>query len=281
MEKHPVFFALIKPMRNLGWIILGVFLFLSVGIYAQYKNDVKPTPTPSPSSVPSFTPSPTLSPTPTITPTPTKQPDAVIAPSGSARVQCGQGNVGTQVTFQQDVANVGLGQKAFITAQVRDTNGQETGGLVEWRLYYRGKLQIDGCNATFIAPDSIGTAYSTSADITARVVHDVTPAPTSAGEGGPINAGFVATTKVTILSGAPPTCYDPEGVSVSINSVDTTRNVQIVIDTPRVVNRVFNGRVATVRDGPGTYYIEYYVDGGLYDATTSQVGKCRLEVIRR
>ena len=269
-------------MKNLGLIILGIFILFSIGSYARYKNiDVTTTPTPIPP--PSSTPSITFSPTPTIIPAPTKQPDAVIAPSESARVQCGEGNAGTQVTFQQDVANVGLGGNAYITAKVRDKNGQESGGLIEWNLYYRGSLSVDGCNATFIAPDSIGTAYSTSADITARAVPNIshTPFPTSGGEGGPINAGFVATTKVTILSGAPPTCYDPEGVSVSINSVSTTRNVQIVIDTPRVVGRVFNGRVATVRDGPGTYYIEYYVDGDLYDYTTSQVGKCRLEVIRR
>lgn len=276
-------------MRNIAVIILSVFILLSVGFYSEYKNnDIQPTPTPTPTSIsiPSSTSSPTFNPTPTITPTPQKQPDAIIGPGESAKVPCGDGNGGSRVVFpvaQNGFAtNVGRGDQTETTISVIDNNGQPSGGLIEWRLYYWGELSIDGCNATFTAPDSIGTAYSVSATIHAKVVTQTpSQAPTTIGEGGPINAGYVASTKITILSGSSPTCHDPEGVSVSINSVDTTRNVQIVIDTPRFQGRVFNGRNATVRDGEGMYYIQYFVDGALYDETESFVRECRLEVIRR
>lgn len=259
-------------MRNIGLIILVVFIFLSVGFYAQYKNEIpKPIPTPSPIDVDK------------------KVPDVApveyieIGPGESARVHCGEGNIGTQVTFKEGsfAGNIGLGGQADITAKVSDTKGQPAGGLVEWTLFYRGTLHIEGCSATFMAPDSIGTAYSTSANISARVVPNTTPpTPSPAGEGGPRNAGQVASTKVTILSGAKATCFDPAGVAISINSVSTTRNVQIWVDTPRVAGRLYNGRNVTVRDGVGTYVIEIFVDGGLYGNTTSQVSACQLPTVK-
>ncbi|MBI2430888.1 MAG: hypothetical protein HYV39_02655 [Candidatus Levybacteria bacterium] len=244
-------------------IILAVFALLSTG------SIVKPTPTP--------TPTPTPSPTP-------KPPDAVIGPSESARVQCGEGSNGTRVVFEDGgfAGNIALGDQTTLTAKVLDEKGQLAGGLVEWRLWYHGRLSIDGCNAIFTAPDSIGTAYSTSADISTRVVSDttLTPAPTLQGEGGPIFAGFVTTIKVGILSRAKPGCFDPAGVAISINSVSTYRNVQIVVDTPRFLGREYNARVATVRDGPGTYNIQIFVDGALYGDATSQVEKCQLPTVK-
>lgn len=256
-------------MRNLGLIVLIVFFLLSVGFYAAYKNDItKPTPTP----------------TPTPSSTPSQQPDAIIGPGESARVQCGEGNAGTQVTFKEGgfAGNIGLLGQAGITAKVSDEKGQPAGGFVEWKLYDRGTLQIVGCEATFMAPDSIGTAYSTSATINARVVPNTTPTPdpTPRGEGGPIFAGLVTTTKVTILSGAKPTCFDPAGVAISINSVPTTSIVQIRVDTPRVAGRLFNRRNVTVRDGAGTYEINIFVNGALYGSTSSRVAACQLPPVK-
>lgn len=268
-------------MKKLGLIIFAVFILFSVGSYARYKNvDIKPTPIPTPSSVPS----PTLSPTLTITPTPQKQPDAIITPGESARVQCGTGNAGTRVTFNEGgfAGNIGLGDQTDITAKVSDDKGQAAGGLVEWKLYYYGKLRVDGCSATFIAPSGIGTARQVSATVTTRVVSN-NPTPTSAsfGEGGPINAGFVATTKINILSsGGGSSCYNPAGVAISVNSPSTFDNVQIVVDTPKFLGRQYNSRVATVRDGVGTYNIEVYLNGNLYGSTSTYVDTCEMATVK-
>lgn len=207
-----------------------------------------------------------------------------ISPGGSVRVQCGDGSAGTKVTFNEGgfAGNIGLGGQTDISATVQDERGQPAGGLVEWRLYDRGLLRIDACQATFIAPDSIGTAYSTSATIQARVVSEATrpPIPTTAGEGGPVFAGFVATTKVTILSGGKPACYDPAGVAVSINSVPTTDSVRIIVDTPKVKRRSYSKRNITVRDGRGSYKIQIFVNGSLYGSETSAVGACQLVTVK-
>lgn len=270
-------------MRNVGWIIVALFIFLSVGFYSRFKNEsIKPILSPTPTSIAATGVIPSdLQEEETV---PQNQPDAIIVPGESARVQCGEGNTGTRVVFQEGgfAGNVGLGEQATITAKVTDEKGQMAGGLVQWRLYNRGTLQIEACRATFVAPDSIGTAYSTSATINASVVPDTTPtsASTPRGEGGPIFAGYAATTKVGILSGTKPACFDPAGVAISINSVPTTSVVQIRVNTPIVAERVYNGRNATVRDGAGTYEIEIFVDGVLYGTTTSRVQECQLPTVK-
>ncbi|OGY24989.1 MAG: hypothetical protein A2134_01170 [Candidatus Woykebacteria bacterium RBG_16_39_9b] len=214
---------------------------------------------------------------------PENPPDATISPGESAKVQCGKGRSGTRPVFPRGgfAGNIGRSDQTEIEVSVQTDKGEVVGGLVEWRLYDWGELEIYGCEAIFIAPDSIGTAYSVSATINARIIPETSePNTSSSGEGGPIFAGFVATTKVTILSGAAPGCYDPAGVAISINSVPTTSNVQIFVDTPRFLGRQYNGRVATVRDGTGDYYVQIYVNGALYGQTNSTVGDCEMATVK-
>ena len=272
-------------MQKLILIGLAILIFTSVVGYSsgRKENIVNPTPSPASSPVPSKEPS-------KIPTTPIPRPTSPITyqeigPDQSVNVRCGEGSGGDRVIFPQGqngfAANIGRRGQTETKVTVINAKGEPSGGLVNWRLYYWGKLRIDGCKATFIAPDSIGTAYSVSAAINARVVvESPTPAPTSGGEGGPINAGYVATAKITILSGAEPTCYDPAGVAISINSVPTTSNVQIVVDTPRFLGRVHNGRNATVRDGEGTYDIQIFVNNEFYDRTSSTVARCQLPAVK-
>ena len=263
-------------MRNLALIGSAIVILVLSGIvYSRYEAEVIQ-PTPSPTTIPE----------PSETPTPSPAPITYqeIGPDESVRVQCGEGRTGTRVVFARGsfAGNIGLDGQTEITASVKDTSGEPAGGLVEWKLYYWGKLRIDGCKATFIAPDAIGTAYSVSASINTRVVSETPPPSPSlgTGEGGPIFAGFSSTTKVTILSGTKPTCYDPAGVAISINSVPTTSDVQIRVDTPKFLGRVYNGRNATVRDGAGTYDIQIFVNGALYGKTASNVANCQLPTVK-
>lgn len=211
----------------------------------------------------------------------------VIGPDESVKVQCGGGNEGKDVVFKGKArggfaGNVGFGQKVEIVSEVLDKNQNSSGGLVEWTLYRYGSLAIEGCKAVFTAPDSIGTAFSASAEIVARIPWEFDSAnQTVVGEGGPRNAGGFAKTKVTILSGnQSSSCFNPAGVAVSINSVPTTSNVQIVVNTPRFLGKLYAGRNATVRDGEGTYEIQIFVNGGFYGATTSTVRECQLPTVR-
>lgn len=212
------------------------------------------------------------------------EPDAIIGPGESATVQCGDGNMGTRTSFARGSfsGNIGKGDQVEIPVQVLDSSLQPAGGMVRWSLFYWGSLAIKGCTATYTAPDSIGTAYSVSATINTKIDFEPTPikVDTSVGEGGPTFVGFVTTTKVTILSGATTTCHNPAGVSISINSVPTTSVVQIRVDTPKFLGRVYNGRNTTVKDGPGDYYIQIFVNNNLYDETTSAVAECQLPNVR-
>lgn len=272
-------------MRKLTLIGLVIILLVLAGrvVSKNQKIDVDPTPIPTyapePSEIPYSTPIDVYE-----TPPPPEK-GIVIGPGESAEVQCGEGNDGIRTEWKgKGGGNTTLNGQIELIAKLLDAKLQPAkGALIKWSLYDWGTLRIDRCKATFTAPDSIGMAYSSSATISTRVVTSPPPSPTSGGgEGGPINAGYSSSARITIYAGGSnPTCFDPEGVSVSINSVSTYRNVQIEIDTPRVIGRLFNGRVATVRDGPGTYYINFYVDGVLYDSTTSQVAKCRLETVKR
>lgn len=271
-------------MRNLGLIILVVFILLSVGFYAGYKNDVikpTPTPTPAPSSTPSATPTDFSEEeiTPEITPL---DEGVVIGPGKSAEVQCGEGNDGVRTQWKGKGAGyTSLNGQVELTAELLDANLQQAkGALIKWSLYDWGTLSIEGCNATFTAPDSIGLAYSSSATISTRVVTSPLPSP-GGGEGGPINVGYSTSTRITIYAGgSKPVCHDPAGVAISINSVTTTSNVQIIVDTPQFLGRVYNGRNFTVRDGPGTYYIQIFVNGAFYGQTNSTVAKCQLPTVK-
>lgn len=269
-------------------VSIGIIMFvvlLGNGLISRYKGyNVTPTPIPSVVPSPSEVPN-TVVPTRVPTTIPTEIPITYkeIGPDESVRVQCGEEANGTRADFKGSFAgNVGLSQEADIIVRVSDTNGQPAGGLVEWKLYYYGKLRVNGCSATFIAPSGIGTARQVSATITARVVSN-NPTPTSAslGEGGPINAGFVATTKINILSsGGGSSCYNPAGVAISVNSPSTFDNVQIVVDTPKFLGRQYNSRVATVRDGVGTYNIEVYLNGNLYGSTSTYVDTCEMATVK-
>jgi len=274
-------------MKTLSRTILVILLFfLAANFYTYYKNkainkNLVLTPTPSLF----FKPSPSLDSSENdLNNDVQKTYNAVIVPGESAKVQCGEGKEGNRVIFTQGSfsGNIGRGDQTEISISVIDANNQSTGALVEWRLYNWGRLEINGCQATFIAPDSIGTAYSVSASINARAVPESSPpSPINmGGEGGPIIVGYVATTKVTILSGAKPTCHNPPGVAISINSVPTTDNVQIIVDTPKFLGREYNARNATVRDGVGNYYIQIFVNGALYGQTNSSVANCQLPTVR-
>ena len=215
-------------------------------------------------------------------PSPSPFEGTVIGPGESAEVQCGEGSDGVQTKWQGKVPSyTSLNGEADLEVEVADAKGSPANGaLVKWSLYDWGTLSIEGCKATFTAPDSIGLAYSTSATINARAVLPQ-PSPTlGAGEGGPIFAGYSTSTRITIYSGGTATCFDPAGVAVSINSVPTTSDVQIVVDTPRVVGRNFFGRIATVRDGEGIYHIQILVDNALYGDTVSQVERCKLSTVK-
>lgn len=271
-------------MKTLSRVIVVILLFfLATKLYTYYKDKAdRPNPTLIPTPFPSQ--SSKLSPSPAPTESIQKVHDAVIVPGESAKVQCGEGRGGNRVVFTRGSfsGNIGRGDQTEIVASVKDTNNQSTGALVAWTLYNWGKLEIDGCKATFIAPDAIGTAYSVSASINAQVVLEPSgPSPVSVGgEGGPIFRGYVATTKVTILSGAKPACHNPAGVAISINSVPTTDNVRINVDTPKFLGREYNARNATVRDGAGDYYVQIFVNGALYGQTNSSVADCQLPTVK-
>lgn len=123
--------------------------------------------------------------------------DAVLSPGQSAKVQCGVGSDGRTVTFTKGnfSGNLNLGDQVTIPISV---NG---GATVEWQLQKYGTLQIDGCTGTFIAPDSIGSAYQVSAQITARVYQAPTSKPVdnhNSGEGGPLSVSAPPYTTVNI-----------------------------------------------------------------------------------
>lgn len=267
-------------MRKLGLIIL-VFILLSAVFYARYRNDIIQ-PIPTPSSTPSATPTNSGGKE-IVDETPPPDEGIVIGPGESAEVQCGEGNDGVRTQWKgKGGGYTSLNGQVELMTELLDANLQPAkGALITWRLYDWGSLRINGCNATFTAPDAIGLAYSTSATISARVELP-RPSPTSGGgEGGPINAGYSTSARITIYKGgATPTCHDPAGVAISINSVPTTSNVQIRVDTPTVVGRVYNRRNATVRDGAGIYEIQIFVNGALYGETALEVKDCQLPPVK-
>lgn len=137
--------------------------------------------------------------------------DAVLSPGESARVQCGEGRNGTNVSFRDKGfgntfgGNINLGDQVDISVDVKDSGGNQAGALVQWTLYRWGTLAIDGCNAIFTAPDSIGSAYQVSADIYAKQIREVTPLPTpngGGGEGGPVMVSSGAHMSVNIYNQA-------------------------------------------------------------------------------
>ena len=216
----------------------------------------------------------------------------VISPGESAEVQCGKGSDGVNPQLDSSsnlkYTTVG-GGKRTMTVYVLDKDFKRANGArLKWTFGdwgFGGSLDIDGCSATFTPPNSLGTAYNTNVHIYVKAVLPAPPPskPVSPGEGGPTFAGYVLEKSILVYdssNGGSTSCYDPAGVAISINSVSTVSSVQIVVDTPRFTGRTYNGRNATVRDGPGTYYIDIYVNGSLYDSTTSQVGQRQLSTVK-
>ncbi|MEK7528314.1 MAG: hypothetical protein AAB592_00935 [Patescibacteria group bacterium] len=212
---------------------------------------------------------------------------AVIGPGESADVQCGSGSDGVSVQFGENsepgYTSIGGSQRNFTVYTANNAGQHASGAKIRWSLSswkFGGSLSIEGCNATYTPPTSLGTAYSSSADIYMKVAPVASTTTSTGGEGGPVFAGFL-TKKSVLVYGAmkTDTCHDPAGVSASINSVDTTRDVEIDIETPRAFWTYFD-RNATVRDGPGMYYVNIYVDGLLYGSRSSNVGACQIWTVK-
>ena len=217
----------------------------------------------------------------------------VISPGESAEVQCGVGSDGVNPQLDRSNSNVKYttvgGEKRNLTVYILDKDFKRANGArLSWTFgdwAFEGSLNIDGCSAVFTPPSSLGTAYNSNAHFYIKAVLPTPPPskPVSPGEGGPIFAGYVLEKTILVYdskNGGSTSCYDPAGVAISINSVSTVSNVQIVVDTPKFTGRTYNRRNATVRDGPGTYNIDIYVNGSLYDSTTSQVGQCQLSTVK-
>lgn len=217
----------------------------------------------------------------------------VISQGESAEVQCGVGSDGVKPQLDEIISNLKYttagGEKRNMTVYVMDKNFKRANGArLKWTFGdwgFGGSLEIDGCSGIFTPPDTLGTAYNSNAHFYVKAVLPAPPPskPASPGEGGPIFAGYVLEKSILVYdsnNGGSTSCFDPAGVSISINSVSFSSNVQIVVDTPRFTNRTYNRRSATVQDGPGTYYIDIYVNGSLYDSATSQVGECQLATVK-
>lgn len=286
--------------RNLLLIGLGVaVLALASTVWVASQYETKPlenTPTTSNQTEATKSSSPTKTTTKTDD---TKSPPSskakakttAIGPGESAEVQCGDGSDGVNPQLDSSsnlkYTTVGGGQRTM-TVYVLDQNFKRANGArLKWtfaKWAFGGSLDIEGCSATFTPPSSLGSAYNSGAHIYVKVVLPTASSkPGSPGEGGPIFAGYVLEESILVYnsSGNSTTCFDPAGVAISINSVSTFSDVQIVVDTPRFTGRRYNGRIATVRDGPGTYEIDFFVDGSLYDSTTSQVAECQLSTVKR
>lgn len=145
-----------------------------------------------------------------VTPAPEHH-DAVLSPGDSAKVRCGEGNGGTNVSFHDKgfgttfAGNFNLGDQVDLSLDVKDGSGNPAGALVEWRLSRWGTLAIDGCNAVFTAPDSINTAFQVSAEVFASRVREATPVQNpgaGGGEGGPVMVSSGAHMSINIYNQA-------------------------------------------------------------------------------
>ena len=287
--------------RSLLLISLGVVTLAfasTVWVASQYETkDLEKTPATSKQTQATKSASPrkatTKTTTKTTVPSKAKTKGTVIGPGESAEVQCGKGSDGVNPQLDDIISNLRYttvgGEKRNITVYVMDKNFKRANGArLSWTFgdwAFEGSLNIDGCSAVFTPPSSLGTAYNSNAHFYIKAVLPTPPPskPVSPGEGGPIFAGYVLEKTILVYdskNGGSTSCYDPAGVAISINSVSTVSNVQIVVDTPKFTGRTYNRRNATVRDGPGTYNIDIYVNGSLYDSTTSQVGQCQLSTVK-
>lgn len=103
-----------------------------------------------------------------------------------------------------------VGEEASLEAHLFSSSGP-TGGRVLWRLYDHmgGRMQVNGCAAIYRSPDTLGTAYQTSASITIAPYIETPPSPqTVGGEGGPRNAGPTGNARILI--------YDPANGPASL-----------------------------------------------------------------
>ncbi len=281
--------------RNLVLIGLGVAILAlasTTWVASQYKTTALEK-TPTTSKQTRATKSPSKGTTKTTVPSKAKTKTTVIGPGESAEVDCGVGTGGTEPRLDSSsnlkFTTIG-GEKRTLNVYLVDKDYKRAAGArLKWTFGdwgFEGSLEIDGCSATFTPPTSIGTAYNAGAHFYIKAVLPTPPPskPVSPGEAGPIFAGYTLEQSILVYdsnNGGSTGCYDPAGVAISINSVSTFSNVQIVVNTPRYTGRSYSSRVATVRDGPGTYEIYFYVNGSLYDSTTSQVGECQLATVKR